>query len=616
VLSSGCRHATTAATQPSADPPAVTFRDVTTEAGLRFRHVNGAAGKKYLPETMGAGGAFLDYDNDGWLDILLINGAYWPESSDQRRALSVKASTLDAQRPTLRLYRNVGVRLSVPTPNTEHRTPTFEDVTKQVGLDVEMYGMGVAVGDYDNDGFEDIYVTGVGRSRLFHNEVLRRSGVPVFGQQTPEHRFFRDATQEANVSSPGWATSATWVDYNRDGWLDLFVCHYVQWSPETDRFFSLDGVHKSYATPQQYPGETCRLYRNRGVQVFRRSGSPTPERLNTRTPEHPTPLFEDVTRAAGIYNTRSKALGVVVCDIDQDGLPDLVVANDTEPNFLFHNQGDGTFKEVALEMGIAMSEIGKAKAGMGIDAGDEQNTGQDSIVITNFAGEQLTLYRRDASGHYLDAAARSGIGNASQLYLGFGVFFFDYDADGWLDILVANGHIQDDADARATGVAYKEPALLFRNLGGRTFQDVTRAAGDALLQPEVGRGAAWGDYDNDGDPDLLLTANNGPARLLRNENRTGHHWLRLRLEGAQSNRSAIGARVRVRVGERAMTQTVKGASSYLSQSDRRLLFGLGGAKQADAIEIQWPGGQVQTLGPTPADRTLFIREGETAVEEK
>lgn len=595
ALLTGCHSQKTEENRRSADPPPVTFRDVTEEAGIRFRHVNGAAGKKYIPETMGAGGAFLDYDNDGWLDVLLVNGTHWPEERAKR-------STSSAQRPTLRLFRNEG-------------QGRFIDVTAAVRLDVEMYGMGVAVGDYDNDGWEDLYVTGVGRSRLFHNEAFRpeppRPRTPERRAPSAERRVFQDVTSQAGVSSPGWATSATWIDYDRDGWLDLFVCHYVQWTPETDQFFSVDGIHKSYATPQQYLGETCRLYRNRGVQVFRRSGVQEmgePEHLNARTPQHP--LFEDVTKAAGIYNPRSKALGVVLCDMDQDGLPDLVVANDTEPNFLFHNQGDGTFKEVALETGIAVTEAGKAKAGMGIDAGDEQNTGQDSIVITNFAGEQLTLYRRDASGQYLDVAARSGIGNATQLYLGFGVFFFDYDADGWLDILVANGHIQDDADTRATGVAYREPALLFRNVGGGRFQDVTRSTGEALLQPEVGRGAAWGDYDNDGDPDILLTANNGPARLLRNENRTGHHWLRLELVGGQSNRSAIGARVRVRAGGMSMTQTVKGASSYLSQSDRRLLFGLGAATQADAIEIQWPSGRVQTLGPTPADRTLVIREGE------
>ncbi|HXG25077.1 MAG TPA: CRTAC1 family protein [Chthonomonadales bacterium] len=543
----GCSHRAQPAVTPPAKAPHVIFQDVTAQIGIHFRHVNGAAGKKLLPETMGAGCAFLDYNNDGWLDVLLINGTYWP--GNPRR-----------ESPTLRLYRNENGR-------------RFIDVTREAGLNVEMYGMGVAVGDYDNDGWDDLYLTGVGKSRLFHNEAGSKG------------RLFREVTARAGVSSPGWATSATWVDYDRDGLLDLFVCHYVQWTPQTDRFFSLDGIHRSYSTPEQYPGETCRLYHNEGGGKF-----------------------VDVTRSAGIYSTRSKALGVVICDFDQDGWPDLVVANDTEPNFLFHNQGNGTFKEVALATGIAMSESGKAKAGMGVDAGDERNNGWDSIVITNFSGEQLTLYRRDSTGHYLDEAARSGIGSASQLYLGFGTFFFDYDSDGWLDIFVANGHIQDDAWIRQTGVAYEEPALLLRNTGAGTYRDVTAKSGAALTQKVVGRGAAWGDFDNDGDPDILMTANNGLARLLHNNNHTGNNWLRLVLEGTRSNRNAIGTRVRVRVGERQMTQTVKGASSYLSQSDRRLLFGLGRAKRVDAIEIQWPSGQVQTLGPVEGNRTVTVKE--------
>jgi enediyne biosynthesis protein E4 len=501
---------------------------------------------KRMPETMGAGCAFVDYDNDGRLDLLLVNGARWPGAASTSRS-------------TPQLFRNVDGQ-------------TFEEVTRTVGLDVPMYGMGIAVGDYDNDGWDDLYITGVGSSRLFHNEAGRR---------------FRETTAHAGVASPGWATSATWVDYDRDGLLDLFVCHYVQWTPATDRFFSIDSVNKSYATPQQYPGESCRLYRNNGRG-----------------------RFSDVSKQTGIFNVRSKALGVVICDEDQDGWPDLIVANDTEPNFLFHNQGGDTpiFKEVALEKGISRAETGKAKAGMGIDTGDEQNNGQESIIITNFSGEQLSLYRRDPSTQYLDAAAQSGIGNASQLYLGFGVFFFDYDADGWLDILVANGHIQEDAFTRQTGVRYEEPALLLNNIGGGQYRDVTGAAGQALLKPEVRRGAAWGDYDNDGYPDILLTSNNGPGRLLHNENRTGNRWLRLHLVGTRSNRNAIGARVRVKAGDRAMTRTVKGASSYLSQSDRRLLFGLGRAKEVDAIEIQWPSGQVQLIGKTAANQTLVVRE--------
>jgi hypothetical protein len=501
-----------------------------------------------MPETMGAGCAFLDFDGDGLLDVLLINGDTWPGGADVN------------PRPTMKLYRNVDGK-------------RFVDVTKEAGLDVEIYGMGVAAGDYDNDGHEDLYVTGVGGCRLFHNEA------------GPHGRRFRDVTAAAGVRSPGWATSATWLDYDRDGRLDLFVCHYVQWSPQKDLFFSVEGDRKSYATPQQYPGESCRLYHNDGEG-----------------------MFSDVTKRAGILSTHSKALGVVLCDVDQDGWPDLIVANDTEPNSLFRNQGDGTFMDIAVEVGIAHAETGKPKAGMGLDVGDEQNNGTESIVVTNFSGEQLTLYRKEEAGLFLDAASRSGIGNASQFYLGFGVFFFDYDGDGWQDIFVANGHIQDDVVTRQSGVSYKEQALLFQNSGSGGFTDRTSDAGTALLQKDVWRGAAWGDYDNDGHPDILMTSNGGPARLLHNDNRTGSHWLRLTLRGTRSNRDAIGARVRVRVGVRTMSQTVRGASSYLSQSDRRPLFGLGKAIRVDEIDVQWPNGQVQSLGATNGDKTITIEE--------
>jgi hypothetical protein len=543
VSLSGCSQAPKPSTQLAPAAPPGEFVDVSKEMGIEFVHVNGAAGKKYMPETMGSGCAFLDFNADGLLDILLINGMPW---------------TGTANAPTMKLYQNDGAR--------------FVDVTNRCGLSVPMYGMGVAVGDFDNDGFPDLFITAVGEGRLFHNEP------------SPNGRRYRDFTAGSGIADRGWSTSATWIDFDRDGRLDLFVCHYVQWSPATDLFTTIDGVQKSYATPQRYPGESCRLYKNLGGGRFR-----------------------DVTKKAGILNRRSKALGVVALDYDQDGWADLAVANDTEQNFLFHNETNGTFKEVALETGIAMAETGKAKAGMGIDTADETNSGSDSIVITNFAGEQLTLYRSDASNSFLDAAAVSGIGAATQLYLGFGVFFFDYDLDGWQDLLVYNGHIQEDAVARQTGVQYKEPALLLKNTGG-SYRDITASAGSALQKAEVGRGAAWGDFDNDGRPDVLLTSNGGPARLLRNDTRSNNHWLRITLVGTKSNRDAIGARVRVKVGAQMLSQMVKGASSYLSQSDRRLLFGLGSAKQADEIHVQWPNGSVETFGATPADQSIVLTE--------
>jgi hypothetical protein len=535
---------------PVAPAPAVTFTDVTAKAGLRFQHVNGAVGKKWIPETMGSGCAFLDYDGDGRQDILLVNGDSWEARGKQSR---------------MALYHN-------------NHDGTFTDVTHEVGLDLPFYGMGVAVGDYDNDGYDDLFITAVGKSRLFHNVTNGR-----------DKRKFLETTTASGIADTGWSTSAAWLDYDRDGKLDLFVCHYVQWSPQTDVFYSVDGTHKSYARPQSYPGESCRLYHNLG---------------NGR--------FQDVTRQSGILNPRSKALGVAVCDYDGDSWPDLFVANDTAPNFLFHNQGDGTFKEVGVESGIALSERGVSRAGMGIDAADTQHNGAFDLLITNFAGEQLTLYRRDESGLFLDVAARSGVGNATQTYLGFGAFFLDYDLDGWSDLFVTNGHIDDDIGRRDAGVTYAEPSLLFRNTGQGHFSDVSGRSGEALTTPRVGRGAAWGDFDNDGSPDLLVMSNGGSPALLHNENRTGNGWIRLLLVGTTSNRDAYGARVRVTVGHETQTQEVHSGSSYLSASDRRLLFGLGQAMQADRVEIRWPSGRVQPLGPITRmqrGQTLTVTEG-------
>lgn len=551
-LLTGCVGRTGTPPKSSSTPavPAVTFTDITAQAGLRFQHVNGAAGKKWLPETMGSGCAFLDYDNDGRQDILLLNGDTWDPNG--KHAL-------------MALYHN-------------NRDGTFTDVTHEVGLDVPLYGMGVAVGDFDNDGYDDLFITAVGKSRLFRNVA-----------NGPGKRKFVDVTTSSGLADTGWGTSAAWLDYDRDGKLDLFVCHYVQWTSQTDVFYSIDGTNKSYARPQSYQGESCRLYHNLG------NGK-----------------FLDVTRQAGILNAHSKALGVAVCDYDGDSWPDLFVANDTEPNFLFHNQGDGTFKEVGVESGIALSERGVPRAGMGIDAADTQHNGAFDVLITNFAGEQLTLYRRDASRLFLDVAARSGVGNATQTYLGFGAFFLDYDLDGWPDLFVTNGHIDDDIGRRDAGVTYAEPSLLFRNTGQGRFTDVSGLSGTALTTLRVGRGAAWGDIDNDGSPDLLVTTSNGKPALLHNENHTGNGWIRLKLVGTNSNRDAYGARVRVIVGSETQTQEVHSGSSYLSASDRRLLFGLGQAKQADRVEIRWPSGRVQPLGPIArmqTGQTLTVVEG-------
>lgn len=536
---------------PPPAPPAVTFQDVTEEAGIRFQFINGAYGEKLMPETIGGGGGFIDYDGDGYLDIILVNGDYWPGHLPAGKA-----------HPTLALYRN-------------RHDGTFEDVTKQTGLNVPFYGMGVAVGDFDNDGSDDLFLSAVGKSRLFHNE---RDG-------QGRHRFV-DVTVPRRLNDTGWATSAAWLDFDRDGDLDLFVCHYVRWTPQTDMRYTIDGIHKSYARPQSYNGESCRLYRNdKGV-------------------------FTDVTAQSGIRKN-GKSLGVVVTDYDDDNWPDIFVANDTEPNSLFHNQGDGTFRDIGVEAGIALSDQGTSRAGMGIDAADVLNRGSFDILITNFAGEQLALYRRasEGAGLFLDVAARSGVGVATQRYLGFGAFFFDYDLDGWQDIFVANGHIHDDISAREVGVTYEEPCLLFRNLGQERFTDVSSLSGPALTSRRVGRGAAYGDYDNDGDLDALVLTNTGSPALLRNDNRTGNGWIRLILRGKASNRNAIGTRVRVTVGGQTQTQEVRSGGSYLAASDRRLIFGLGKAQQADRIEIRWPGGKVQPVTPMRRNTALTIVEG-------
>jgi enediyne biosynthesis protein E4 len=550
VLLSGCRPQTPTNVVSSAPPtvPAVEFRDVTEKAGIAYRHVNGAEGDKWLPETMGGGGGFIDYDGDGWLDIVFINSGNW----------AGKGKKL----PAVVLYRN-------------RRDGTFEDVTAKVGLTDSFYGMGLAVGDFDNSGTSDLFVTAVGQSRLYRN---------IGGR-------FVNVTEQSGIRDQGWATSAAWLDYDRDGNLDLFVCHYVQWSPKNDVYASVDGRTKSYARPQSYQGESCRLYRNRGAGKF-----------------------EDVTENAGILNTRSKALGVAILDYDDDNLPDIFVANDTEPNFLFHNQGDGTFKNVGAEAGIAVSDQGTSRAGMGVDAADVQNRGTFDVLITNFSGEQLTLYRRDTTGAglYLDVAAQSGVGLTTQIYLGFGAFFFDYDLDGRQDILVNNGHIQDDIDrdagVRGMGVTYAEPCLLFHNEGTGKFTDVSRNSGDGLTAQRVGRGAAYGDYDNNGSLDVLILTNNGAPALLQNNNKTGNNWFRLILRGTASNRCALGARVRVTVGGVTQTQEVRSGSSYLAASDTRLTFGLGKAAQADSIEIRWSSGRVQPVQPVPAGQTLTVTE--------
>lgn len=528
----------------TAPDPGFRLVDVTKSAGLAFRHNNGAYGGKLLPETLGSGCAFIDYDNDGWPDVLFVNGCDWP--GHQR------------QRSTLALYRN-------------NRNGTFTDVTKAAGLDFEVYGMGVAVGDFDNDGFPDIYITCVGQNRLLRNT----------GKGT-----FVDITKQAGLAGrEAFSTSAMWVDIDRDGHLDLFVCNYVRWQRERDVFCSLDGRQKSYCTPEAYRGDTCWLFRNRGNGTF-----------------------EDITATCGIFDSGSKALGVALMDDDGDGWPDILVANDTEPNKLYRNQRNGTFREVGLASGVALSEDGRARAGMGIDAADIDNSGRTSIVVTNFDGEMLGLYRAEQAGRYHDVATRAGVGGPSKSRLGFGCLFADVDLDGALDLVVANGHIDDTVRNIPGNIGYAQPPHLFLNSRG-TFRDVAARVGGGFELPRVARGLAVADFDRDGDVDVLMTTNNGPAVLFRNDQTSGNRSLRLRLRGTTSNRDAIGATVRVSYQGITQTRLVRGGSSYLSQSELPLTIGVGRRDRVERVVVTWPTGKTEDFSNVATGAAYDIVEG-------
>jgi hypothetical protein len=533
----------------SPGPSGLRLVDVTEAAGLQFRHNNGAYGGKLLPETLGSGCAFLDYDADGWQDILLVNGMDWPGHKRQRS--------------TLRLYRN-------------NRNGTFTDVTRAAGLDVELYGMGVAAGDFNNDGFPDLFLTCVGQNRLFRNT----------GKGT-----FVDVTRAAGLGGrQAFSTSAMWVDVDRDGFLDLFVCNYVKWSAEHDVFCSVDGKRKSYCTPEAYRGETCWLFRNRGNGTF-----------------------EDLTATCGIFDSSSKSLGVALVDENGDGWPDIFVANDTQPNKLYRNLRNGTFRDVALQAGVALSEDGKARAGMGVDVADFANSGRPGVAITNFEGEMIGLYRAQEPGLYQDVATQAGVGAASRNRLGFGCVFADVDLDGSLDLVVANGHIDDTVRNIRGNVGHAQPPHLFLNQGQGTFRDVASAAGGGFAEPRVGRGLACGDFDRDGDVDLLITTNNGAPVLFRNDQTAASRSLRFRLAGVTSNRDAIGATVRIFHGGTSQSRMVKSGSSYLSQSELPVTFGVGRRDRVDRVVIDWPNGRTEEFKNVSSGKTYDCVEGKGIV---
>jgi len=532
------------------------FEDITESAGIGFVHETGAFGRKWMPETMGSGGAFLDYDGDNLPDLLLVNSSLWPGHESGR------------ERPVSRLYRNLG-------------NGRFRDVTAEARLDFRLYGMGATVADYDADGDPDVYMTAVGDNILLRNDGGR----------------FTDVSVEAGVSgssglpgdAPAWSTGAAWLDVDRDGFLDLFVCNYVRWTPETDLFTTLDGTTKSYATPEQYDGETCRLYRS----------------LEGRS-------FEDVTAAAGVLNPDGKSLGVAVEDFNKDGWPDIVVANDTYQNFLYLNDGDGTFTDVAVGAGVAFDEFGRARAGMGIDVADVTSQGPLSIAIGNFSNEPLSLYTQIGDDLFQDLAGSARLTRATLQRLTFGLLFADLDLDGFVDLLAGNGHIEPGINAVQSDITFAQPLQLFWNNRRGQFVPVSGQVGAGFGEEIVARGIATADIDRDGDLDVLVTVNGGSPRLLRNDLPTSEaNWLRIRLRGASPNLDAVGAVVTLFAGDLVQRRMVRTGSSYLSQSEvNPLLIGLGDRTQADSILVRWPGsGNSDRFGPAAAGQTLTIDEG-------
>jgi len=452
----------------------------------------------------------------------------------------------------------------------------FVDVTAGSGLEVDVYGMGGTAADFDNDGNVDVYVTALGGNRLFKG---------LGGGK------FTDVTVKAGVADAGFSTSALWFDYDKDGKLDLFVVHYVEWSEQGDLYCTIDGKNKSYCTPESYKGQSATLFRNRGDGTF-----------------------ENVTKRAGLYDPTSKGLGVAMLDFDGDGWLDLFVANDTQPNRLYRNRHDGTFVDVGVAAGVAFSEAGVARAGMGVDAIDYDGSGRPSLIIGNFANEMMALYHNEGNGLFVDDAPRSALGRATLLTLTFGCFFFDVDLDGLPDIFAVNGHVADDIEKVQSRVTYRQRPHLFRNMGKGRFEEVTASAGPALASPLVGRGAAYGDFDGDGDLDVVVTVNNGAARLWRNDSDAAGNVLRVIARGTMSNRDGIGARVEAMVGAEKRWQIVKTGSSYLSQSELPITFGLGRATSVDALRITWPSGTTDTVERVAANQTITVREGAGVID--
>jgi enediyne biosynthesis protein E4 len=522
----------------------VRFADATAATKISFKHNSGRAGKKWLPETMGAGAAWLDMDQDGDQDLLLVNSKSW---------------TAKPQKSLHALYRN--------------DNGIFTNVVAGSGLDVEMFGMGVAVGDYDNDGRGDVYITAIDGDKLFHNEGNGK---------------FRDVTKSAGIDNVKFGTSAVWFDYDRDGQLDLFVGNYVAWTAKGDIWCSLDGQTKSYCTPESYKGVAPKLYKNLGGGKF-----------------------VDMAAKAGLGDSNHKTLGVAMLDFNNDGWMDLFVANDTQQNRLYRNNKNGTFTDDGLAAGVAFGEDGVARGAMGADTGDYDRSGRMHLLVGNFTNQMLALYHNEGNGLFVDESPRSNMGKATLLNLTFGAFFFDFDLDGYLDIFCANGHIEEEINRVQPKVQFRQIASVFRNKGRGKFEDATRMLGADLAKPMVARGAAYADFDKDGDLDMIVTQNGGPAVLYRNDGGNKNRWLHVRTVGSKSNRDGIGAIVEVQSAGGKQMQMVKTGSSYCSQSELGLTFGLGADQKIDQITVKWPSGQVQKLTGVPVNKRIVIEEGKS-----
>ena len=535
------------------NPYHVQFRDVTSEAGIHFHHERAASPQKLYLETMGPGVAWIDYNNDGYLDAFFVNSGltpfFHPDSTPQPA-----------------LYRN-------------NRDGTFTDVTAESKIHTDgTFFFGVAVADYDNDGFPDIYMTGYRHSVLLHNN---RDGT------------FTDVTAKAGVGDDGaWATAAGWFDYDHDGKLDLLVTNYVQYDEDHPELCGEEPTgHRDYCHPDKFKGSAAKLYHNNGDGTF-----------------------TDVTEKAGLTNTDGKSLAVVLADLDGDGWPDIFIANDTQRNFLYLNNGDGTFRDATRKANVGFSEDGRAEAGMSADAADVMNNGLLYLFVSHLDFELNRLYRNNGDGTFTDFTIASGVGQTNILNSSFGARFFDFDNDGWRDLLVINGHILDDIPLHHPEVTYEEEKTLYRNMGEARFVDVTRTEGKDFRAKHVGRGLAVGDYDNDGWQDFLVSNNGEDAQLFRNEGGSspdakGNHWLAVKLIGVTSNRDGIGAAIRVRAGDFSSYDQVKGGMSYCSAQDPRVFFGLGAHEKVDTLIVRWPSGYVQEMKDVPADTVVQVTEG-------